>query len=166
MRLKIKVVKIKGNCPVYNEGDEFHIEDGYKLNSKITLCMHSLASIMPYYIPLSRGISSQELGLAKFGSRDEVASPLPARTQHASYCELVTRVYISDRTVRYGHITKQGNCWLRWIYIEASHFARRKSYRFGSLYERVLRRSGSKEKAMVAVAREMAVVSYYLIADR
>ncbi|MCK4353591.1 TIGR04076 family protein [candidate division WOR-3 bacterium] len=65
MKLKIKVKEITGNCPVYKIGDEFFIEDGYKLNSEIKLCMHSLSSIMPYYIPLSHNISPKKLGLSQ-----------------------------------------------------------------------------------------------------
>jgi transposase len=86
----------------------------------------------------------------------------PDGSHLASYCGLVTSVRISDQTVRYGHITKQGNRWLRWIYIEAAHFARKHSARFGSLYRRIAHRSG-KQKAVVAVARELAVVSYYML---
>lgn len=86
----------------------------------------------------------------------------PDGAHFASYCGLVTSVYISDKTVHYGHITKQGSSWLRWIYIEAAHFARRYSIRFSKLYNRVKNKVGP-QKATVAVARELAVVSYYLL---
>ena len=49
MDLVIKVKEIKGNCPVYKVNDSFILKDGYKLVSKIPLCMHSLASILPHY---------------------------------------------------------------------------------------------------------------------
>lgn len=65
MKLIIKVKEIKGHCPVYKDGDEFVIEDGYKLKSNIALCMHSLASILPYYSVLARGIAPKDLGLSK-----------------------------------------------------------------------------------------------------
>lgn len=64
IKLKIRVKEIIGHCPVYKTGDNFSIENGYKICSKIPICMHSLGSIMPYYIPLSRGITPQELGLS------------------------------------------------------------------------------------------------------
>jgi len=89
-------------------------------------------------------------------------SRFPDGEHFASYCGLVTSVYISDRTVHYGHITKQGNSYLRWLYTEAAHFARRYSLRFNNLYERVFKKSGA-QKAIVAVAREMAVVTYYML---
>ncbi len=65
MRLLVRVREVKGNCPVYKEGDTFSIDEGYKLSSTIPLCMHSLASVMPYYISLSRGVSPKSLGLAR-----------------------------------------------------------------------------------------------------
>jgi uncharacterized repeat protein (TIGR04076 family) len=49
MNLIVKVKEIKGDCPVYRQNDSFILEDGYKLISKIPLCMHSLSSILPFY---------------------------------------------------------------------------------------------------------------------
>lgn len=89
----------------------------------------------------------------------------PSAQRFASYCGLVSSVHISDRTVRYGSITKQGNRWLRWVFVEAAHIARRKSLRFGNLYGRVESRSGP-QKALVATAREMAVVAYYMLKNK
>lgn len=63
MNLKIIVVDIQGNCPVYEVGDTFLIVDGYKLSTKKPICMHSLASLMPYYVAISHGINPEELGL-------------------------------------------------------------------------------------------------------
>lgn len=71
MRLIIKVLKIKGRCPVYKEGNRIVVEEGYRLNLEETdaLCLHSLASLMPYYIPLSKGVDPKTLGLAKKGNK-------------------------------------------------------------------------------------------------
>jgi len=63
-QLNIEVVKIRGECPTYRIGDSFQIKDGYKLISNIPICMHALQGIMPYYIPLSHGISPYDLGLS------------------------------------------------------------------------------------------------------
>jgi uncharacterized repeat protein (TIGR04076 family) len=59
MRLVIRVVEIKGSCPVYRLEDEIIIEGGYRLNLKETdnLCMHSLIALLPYYVALSKGIT-------------------------------------------------------------------------------------------------------------
>lgn len=61
--LQIKVIQVKGYCPVYSPGDQFVILEGYKLRAEKMVCMHSLASILPYYVALSRGVSPKELGL-------------------------------------------------------------------------------------------------------
>ena len=65
--LLIKVVQIKVRCPIYQVGDTFKIINGYQLVADKPLCMHSLASVMPYYVALSRGIDPVDLGLAKEG---------------------------------------------------------------------------------------------------
>ena len=65
MDLVVKIVRICGKCPVYEVGDEFFIRQGYKLESTIPVCMHSLSSLMPYYNAFAKGISAKELGLGK-----------------------------------------------------------------------------------------------------
>ena len=66
MDLEIKIVEIRGHCPVYREEDSFTLTDGYILNPKLScrVCMHSLASIMPYYNAIGHGIDPSVLGLA------------------------------------------------------------------------------------------------------
>ena len=49
MDLIIRVKEIRGRCPVYQVGDQFKLEEGYRLLTKIPLCMHSLASLLPHY---------------------------------------------------------------------------------------------------------------------
>ncbi len=63
--IEVIIKQIKGECPVYKESDKFLIKEGFKLITEKPLCMHSLASIMPYYVALSRGIKPNELGLSK-----------------------------------------------------------------------------------------------------
>jgi len=83
-------------------------------------------------------------------------------TKFCGYCGLVPTVHISDKTVRYDQMTQVGNKWLRWVFIEAAHIGRRKSLRFSRLYERVKVKRGP-QVAIGAVAREMAVVSFYIL---
>lgn len=66
MDLIIKVKEIKGTCPVYRLGDSIAIRGGYILDAKNSspVCMHSLASLMPYYVALSRGIPPEDLGIS------------------------------------------------------------------------------------------------------
>ncbi len=65
MDLVVKIIRISGSCPVYRVGDKFIIKNGYKLESKIPVCMHSLASLMPYYNAFAKGVSPEDLGLGK-----------------------------------------------------------------------------------------------------
>lgn len=66
--LMVEVIEIKGQCPVYRLGFRFWIKDGFRLVSEEPLCMHSLLSLMPYYVALSRGVSPVELGLSTGGN--------------------------------------------------------------------------------------------------
>ncbi|MFP4081425.1 MAG: TIGR04076 family protein [Candidatus Aminicenantes bacterium] len=69
MKLTIEVIAIEGKCPVYEMGDRIVLDEGYKVNLQETdhLCMHSLASLLPCFNSLAKGISPVELGLAKKG---------------------------------------------------------------------------------------------------
>jgi uncharacterized repeat protein (TIGR04076 family) len=66
MDLIITVKEIKGTCPVYRLGDSIVIRAGYILDTTNSspVCMHSLASLMPYYIALSKGIRPEDLGIS------------------------------------------------------------------------------------------------------
>ncbi|MBW2060984.1 MAG: TIGR04076 family protein [Deltaproteobacteria bacterium] len=72
MKLVITVVEIKGSCPVYKIGDRITLQNGYILDPAATdtVCMHSLASILPYYVALSRGIKAADLNLSRGNSDD------------------------------------------------------------------------------------------------
>lgn len=61
--LEVEVVEIRGYCPVYRVGDRFEMPEGYRLQAQKPLCLHSLASILPYYVALSRGVAPRELSL-------------------------------------------------------------------------------------------------------
>ena len=75
------VIAIEDHCPVYRLGDKIVIEDDFRLNLEETdaVCMHSLASLMPYYVALSKGVSPDQLGLAGEGGRAYVQCLDPAR---------------------------------------------------------------------------------------
>lgn len=70
-RLIITVMEIKGRCPVYRVGDKIILDEGYRLNLKESnhVCMHSLASIMPYYIALYQGVDPKKLRLSREGKK-------------------------------------------------------------------------------------------------
>ncbi|MDD3581875.1 MAG: TIGR04076 family protein [Desulfobacca sp.] len=66
MRLLIEVKQIKGHCPVYQVGDTFVLEEGYILDPGVSsrICMHSLTSLLPYYVALAHGVNPVALGLS------------------------------------------------------------------------------------------------------
>lgn len=49
MDLKVTVKDVKGTCPVHQVGDSFMLHACYQLESEKPLCMHGLASLMPFY---------------------------------------------------------------------------------------------------------------------
>lgn len=81
MVLKIEVVDIKGHCPVYSVGDTFYLKAGYILESGLScsVCLHSLASILPYYNAIGHGVDPQILGLTSEPGK-------PARVQCLDPC--------------------------------------------------------------------------------
>ena len=73
MELRIKVIEIKGKCPVYQLGDTIVLRQGYILDppkSTDAVCMHALASIFPYYVALSKGVKAKNLGLSRGNSEE------------------------------------------------------------------------------------------------
>lgn len=93
--LRIKVIEIKGHCPVYKEGDEFSIVGGFMLRAdkQQPLCMHSLASIMPYYVALSQGIRPAELGLGEDTAHLQCLDPC----DYTAGGTVVFRIHVEER---------------------------------------------------------------------
>ena len=73
-KLIVRVKEIKGHCPVYKIGDRIVLDEGYRVNLEETdnMCLHSISSIMPYYVALYRGVDPQTLGLSRDGKRAHV----------------------------------------------------------------------------------------------
>jgi transposase len=61
-----------------------------------------------------------------------------------------------------GHITKEGNRYIRWALVEAACKAPSKDYRLGCFYRRLAARRGPL-KARVAVARKLLVAVWYVL---
>ncbi|MCF7886475.1 MAG: TIGR04076 family protein [Candidatus Marinimicrobia bacterium] len=76
MDLQIKVIEIKGTCPVYEVGDKFTLKDGYKLVSDIPVCMHAISSLLPYYNAL-RISEPEEWGLNSKNKKDKAYIQCP-----------------------------------------------------------------------------------------
>jgi transposase len=81
----------------------------------------------------------------------------------AAWAGLTPTVRGSDRTVRHGHISKQGSTWLRWILCEAAQTAKRHPD-FAASYAAIARRRG-KKIATTAVARKLLTRAWHLLTD-
>jgi len=76
--LLVKVVKIKGRCPVFKEGEEFELKKGFLISGKI--CLHALASMLTVLQALARGDSGKRIGLSKEHGKAIVQCPDPFNT--------------------------------------------------------------------------------------
>ncbi len=85
--------------------------------------------------------------VSRFGKKEEFAS----------FLGMVPREYSSGEQEHRGHITKQGNRMVRRWLVESSWVAIRHDPVLLEKFRRVLRHCGSKKKAIVAVARKLAL---------
>lgn len=89
MDLIVRVKEVKGSCSVYKAGDKFKLKDGYRLVSKIPLCMHSLAALLPHYNAL-RISQPKKWGLA--GRDDKTKAYVQCLNAH-SYTDGGTAIF-------------------------------------------------------------------------
>jgi transposase len=109
---------------------------------------------LPGVGPLTALVILAEIGdVARFGSARKLAA----------WAGLTPTVRGSDRTIRHGHISKQGSTWLRWILAEAAQTAKR-SPQFAATYQTIARRRG-KKIATTAIARKLLTRAYHLLTD-
>ena len=77
----------------------------------------------------------------------------------ASYTGLVPSTYASGERMVHGRLTKRGNKWLRWAFIEAVTPAIRKSSMLRRYYDKIKSRRGCKD-ARTATARKLAELAW------
>jgi transposase len=95
-----------------------------------------------------------EIGdISRFGSARKLAS----------WAGLTPTVRGSDRTVRHGHISKQGSAWLRWALNQAAQTAKR-SPEFAAAYAAIAKRRG-KKIATIAISRKLLTRAWHLLAQ-
>lgn len=87
-----------------------------------------------------------------------------ANKLHA-YVGLIPSTYGSGGRIVHGHITKQGNKWLRWALVEAVWPAIRKDESLRYYYEKLKRKKGANA-AKVATARRLLTIVYNILKDR
>jgi transposase IS116/IS110/IS902 family protein len=85
----------------------------------------------------------------------------PTARKLASWSGLTPTVRGSDRVAHYGHISKQGSAWLRWVLCEAAQTAKR-SPQFAAGYQAIAKRRG-KKIATTAVARKLLTRAWHLL---
>jgi transposase len=83
----------------------------------------------------------------------------------ASWIGLVPKVHQSGNSCYYGNITKKGSSLLRWSLIQAAHSAVRSDPHWRAKFNRISAKRG-KQKAYVAIARELAVTMYHMLTRR
>jgi transposase len=88
--------------------------------------------------------------------------------QASNYLGLTPRVYKSGDTVRYGHISKRGNGYLRSLLVQAAWALTntKGGEKLKLRYEYMtIRKSKSKKIAIVAIARRLAELMYTMMRD-
>ncbi|WP_102922570.1 transposase [Streptomyces noursei] len=90
-------------------------------------------------------------------------SRFPSARKLAAWAGLTPTVRNSDRTVRHGHISKQGSPWLRWIMCEAAQTAKRHPM-FAPGYQEMAHRRG-KKIATTAIARKLLTRAYHVLRE-
>ena len=90
-------------------------------------------------------------------------SRFPSYKHFCSFLGLVPSIRQSGNVERRGHITKQGNNLIRWLLIQDARVAVKHSERFKRKYHRLLAKGVDENKAIVAIARNMAVIMYLML---
>jgi transposase len=88
----------------------------------------------------------------------------PNARKLASWAGLTPTVRGSDRTVRHGHISKQGSAWLRWVLNQAAQSAKR-SPEFAATYQTIAKKRG-KKIATIAISRKLLTRAWHLLATQ
>ena len=86
----------------------------------------------------------------------------PDGEHFASYFGLVPSTKQSADTTYHGPITKQGRSHVRWIYCQAAQHLDHNQGPLGHFFRRLAKKKG-RNKAVVAAARKLAVISWHLL---
>lgn len=88
----------------------------------------------------------------------------PNAKKFTSYFGLVPRLSQSGNHAYYGRITKLGNPYVRWSLVQASHRVVRIDAKHKKFVDRLSYRHG-KKKAIVALARKLAIIVYWILKE-
>lgn len=108
------------------------------------------------------GTYSATLIYAEIGEIDR----FPSSEKLCGYAGLVPSTYQSGHTIYHGRLTKEGSAYLRWILIECTqiHVMNANSH-LTRYWNRLCKRIG-KQKAIVATARKMLKVIYWMLKNK
>jgi transposase len=120
---------------------KFTKSDRYKGSVRLLMSAPGIGMLTAIRLTLEWG------DVSRFGRKEEFAS----------FLGLVPSDYSSGDQEHRGHITKQGNRSVRRWLVESSWIAIRYDPALLEKFRRVLRNCGSKKKAIVAVARKLAL---------
>lgn len=87
----------------------------------------------------------------------------PTARKLCAWAGLTPQVHNSDRTIRHGHITKQGSAWVRWVLGEAAQVAKSRPP-FAMTYASIAKRRGNNI-ATIAVARKMLARCFHILKE-
>lgn len=82
-----------------------------------------------------------------------------------SYMGLIPSTYSSGGRTFHGRLTKQGNKYLRWAFVEAVWPAIRKDQELRSYYEGIKKQKGAN-RAKIATARRLATIVYRVLTQQ
>jgi transposase len=109
---------------------------------------------LPGVGPFTALVILAEVGdIGRFGSARKLAS----------WAGLTPTVRGSDRVAHYGHISKEGSVWLRWVLCEAAQTAKRHP-QFAATFQAIAKWRG-KKIATTAVARKPLTRAWHLLTD-
>jgi transposase len=87
----------------------------------------------------------------------------PSARKLCAWAGLTPQVRNSDRTLRHGHITKQGSPWVRGILQEAAQTAKRHPM-FAGAYAQLAHRRGNNI-ATTAIARRLLARCFHILSE-
>jgi transposase len=90
----------------------------------------------------------------------------PGARHVASYFGLIPSEHSSGGKQRLGHITKQGNSFMRYLLVEGGHLACRQDQELRRVYGHLKHTHEHTGVAKVAVARKLAVRLYWMLRNR
>lgn len=106
------------------------------------------------------GLTTAFLLISEIGDVKRFAN----RKKFASYFGMVPRLSQSGNHAYYGRITKVGNPYVRWLLVQAAHRVYRLDKEYKRYVDRLSFRAG-KKKAIVALARELAIICFAVLRD-